>query len=186
MHKQNASLLEESKGRNSIFFRTWSCCISNFIDECSNMGFASTSEHPPLPPYGWGQKVKPKFSEHSHVAYQIKWDYECCKMEANILSFSHHSTPEVTSEVKTFFSEISQVAYQIRREWIIEHNESTYSVLTHTLDHWGGVKCQNIFILNVVKNSEYDQEIPQSQTADNPVAPRGRAAQPSRDTRKTN
>ena len=36
------------------------------------------------------------------------------------------------------------------------------------------------------KNSEYDQEIPQSQTADNPVAPRGRAAQPSRDTRKTN
>ena len=36
------------------------------------------------------------------------------------------------------------------------------------------------------KVSEYDQEIPQSQTADNPVAPRGRAAQPSQDTRKTN
>ena len=34
--------------------------------------------------------------------------------------------------------------------------------------------------------SEYDQEIPQSQTADNPVAPHGRAAQPSRDNRKTN
>ena len=34
--------------------------------------------------------------------------------------------------------------------------------------------------------SEYGQEIPQSKTADNPVAPRGRAAQPSRDTRKTN
>ena len=34
--------------------------------------------------------------------------------------------------------------------------------------------------------NEYDQEIPQSQTADNPVAPRGRAAQPSQDTRKTN
>ena len=33
--------------------------------------------------------------------------------------------------------------------------------------------------------SEYDQEIPQSQTADNPLAPRGRAAQPPRDTRKT-
>ena len=30
-----------------------------------------------------------------------------------------------------------------------------------------------------VKKSEYDQEIPQSQTADNPVAPRGRATQPS-------
>ena len=36
------------------------------------------------------------------------------------------------------------------------------------------------------KVREYDQEIPQSQTADNPVAPRGRAAQPSQDTRKTN
>ena len=34
--------------------------------------------------------------------------------------------------------------------------------------------------------SEYDQKISQSQTADNPVAPRGRAVQPSRDTRKTN
>ena len=33
--------------------------------------------------------------------------------------------------------------------------------------------------------SEYDQEIPQSQTADNPTAPRGRATQPPRDTRKT-
>ena len=32
--------------------------------------------------------------------------------------------------------------------------------------------------------SEYDQQIPQSQTADNPVAPRGRAAQ--QDTKKTN
>ena len=36
------------------------------------------------------------------------------------------------------------------------------------------------------KVSEYDQEIPQLQTADNPVAPQRRAAQPSRDTRKTN
>ena len=34
--------------------------------------------------------------------------------------------------------------------------------------------------------SEYDQEIPQSQNADNPVEPRGRVAQPSRDNRKTN
>ena len=34
--------------------------------------------------------------------------------------------------------------------------------------------------------NEYDQEIPQSQTADNPVAPRGIAAKPSRDTRTPN
>ena len=36
------------------------------------------------------------------------------------------------------------------------------------------------------KNSEYDQEIPQSQTADKNMAPRGRVTQQSRDTRKTN
>ena len=34
--------------------------------------------------------------------------------------------------------------------------------------------------------SEYDQEIPQPQTADKPMAPRGRITQPSQDTRKTN
>ena len=44
----------------------------------------------------------------------------------------------------------------------------------------------NLFSESQKKVSEYDQEIPQSQTADYPVAPRGRAAQPSRDTRKTN
>ena len=37
-----------------------------------------------------------------------------------------------------------------------------------------------------IQNSEYDQEMPQSQTADNPVTPRRRAAQPSRDTRTAN
>ena len=38
------------------------------------------------------------------------------------------------------------------------------------------------YVLEIV--SECDQEIPQSQTADNPMAPRGRAAQLPRDTRK--
>ena len=44
-----------------------------------------------------------------------------------------------------------------------------------------------MLVLNIYAKivNEYDQEIPQSQTADNPVARRGRAAQPSRDTKKT-
>ena len=47
------------------------------------------------------------------------------------------------------------------------------------------VECvRRLLIWKIV--SEFDQEIPQSQTADNPLASRGRAAQPSRDTRKTN
>ena len=47
---------------------------------------------------------------------------------------------------------------------------------------------QNMIMLHIKLKivSEYDQEIPQSQTADSPLAPQGRAAQPSRDTRKTN
>ena len=53
-------------------------------------------------------------------------------------------------------------------------HESIYAILLH--------KCgRQLLYLKIV--SEYDQEIPQSQTADNPVAPRGRATQPLRDTR---
>ena len=68
--------------------------------------------------------------------------------------------------------------------------------ITIDLGQWFGRRCHlryflsgalSIFLFSGAKIvSEYDQEIPQSQTADNPVAPRGRAAQPSQDTRKTN
>ena len=37
-----------------------------------------------------------------------------------------------------------------------------------------------------MKNSEYDQEVSQSQTADKPMTPRGSTTQPSQDTRKMN
>ena len=43
---------------------------------------------------------------------------------------------------------------------------------------------KNVYIAKIVR--EYDQEIPQSQTADKPVSSKGRAIQQSRDTRKTN
>ena len=51
-----------------------------------------------------------------------------------------------------------------------------------------GLRQEDFLMFLVIEKivSEYDQEIPQSQTADNPVISRGRAAQPSRDTRKTN
>ena len=47
-------------------------------------------------------------------------------------------------------------------------------------------KCPELMPERVFKNSEYAQEIPQTKPPDNPIAPRERAAQPSRDTRKTN
>ena len=67
--------------------------------------------------------------------------------------------------------------------------QNVISTLEFTL-HGGtykNVTCDvNVRIKITKKVSEYDQEIPQLQTADNPVAPRGRAAQTSQDTRKTN
>ena len=44
----------------------------------------------------------------------------------------------------------------------------------------------NLQHTSVLKNSEYDQEIPQPLTADKPMAPLGRATQQSRGTSKTN
>ena len=53
------------------------------------------------------------------------------------------------------------------------HFEQKFKFLANLITHY------------LVIVSEYDQEIPQSQTADNPMAPRRRATQPSRDTRKS-
>ena len=58
---------------------------------------------------------------------------------------------------------------------------------------WGGAKSITaeflLYIQLLLKHkivSEYDQEILQSQTADTPMVPQGRATQQSQDTRKTN
>ena len=71
----------------------------------------------------------------------------------------------------------------------MEHRETVQiQIRRHTTRHQIRVPtvCTQNILLKIV--SEYDQEIPQSHTADNPTAPREepRAAQPSRDTRKTN
>ena len=64
----------------------------------------------------------------------------------------------------------------------IECINNMYPVLMHII-----LTIMNPSVKNIIRIvSEYDQEIPQSQTADNPVAPRGIAAQPSRDAGKTN
>ena len=44
----------------------------------------------------------------------------------------------------------------------------------------------HILLIETPKIVSNSQEIPQSQTADKHMAPRGRAMQPSRDTRRTN
>ena len=50
----------------------------NGIMKCSNMVANSLLSDPPPPPHdprGWCQN--PTFSEHGHVAYQIKGNHEC-------------------------------------------------------------------------------------------------------------
>ena len=73
---------------------------------------------------------------------------------------------------------------RIKIEIILRRNLNLVRVLLSMPMQTLSVKLLSYKSLKIV--SEYDQKIPQSQTADNPVAPRGRDAQPSRDTRKTN
>ena len=57
-------------------------------------------------PWVWGQD--PTFSEHGHVAHQVKGNDKCSNIQAHILSLHTQLTPGIGSKVKTFF-----LAYQI-------------------------------------------------------------------------
>ena len=65
---------------------------------------------------------------------------------------------------------------------------SINKVLIYSLTYLEHQHCSINPILHCLEKqkSEYDQEIPRSQTADKPMAPGGRATQQSQDTRKTN
>ena len=64
---------------------------------------------------------------------------------------------------------------------VVEAFDSTFRYLDDLLN------IDNPIFEHIAKLSEYDQEMPQSHTADQPTASRGRAAeyQQSHDTRKT-
>ena len=75
-----------------------------------------TPSNPHPPTQGVGSKGENStFSEHSHVAYQIKGNDECNNIQAYILSLHIPSTHGVGSKVKTccFFSESIHVTYQL-------------------------------------------------------------------------
>ena len=74
-------------------------------------------------------------------------------------------------DVSVLPANISEYSADIRS--VLEATPYFYSLLQNDTD--------TLFVIV----SEYDQEIPQSQTADNPMASRGRAAHPLRETRKT-
>ena len=80
----------------------------------------------------------------------------------------------------TAISSQHPITGQRKASCLISNIIGTYWVQARTV--WIQIRLQVFFF----KHSEYDQKIPQSQTEDKPMAPRGRATQPSRDTRKTN
>ena len=66
-------------------------------------------------PVGGVKRSKLNLSEHSHVAYQIKWKHECNNMVAKILP-ADPPPPHLGDGVKRSkfnFSEYGHVAYQI-------------------------------------------------------------------------
>ena len=91
-----------------------------------------------------------------------------------------HNATDVFAEVKIW----NKYEYLKRSE--VTKTKSTL-MCRMGLGNWSvrRMQCINDTMLTKIV-SEYDQEIPQLQTADNPMAPRERATQPSRDTRDTN
>ena len=70
-------------------------------------------------------------------------------MQAHIQLLHTPATPGMESKVKTFFFLLKIVMLHINeRKWSIEHDASTYSVLTHILNLWVGLKGEKN--LNVV------------------------------------
>ena len=81
------------------FFRIWSCCISNLRERRMQQHGSKYFAHTPPPTLCGGVKRSNyTFSEHGHVAYQIKGT-----MHANILSLQTPSTPVVGQTSTHFF-----------------------------------------------------------------------------------
>ena len=68
------------------------------------------------PPNPGGQKVKNStFSEHGHIAYNIKSNHKCSNMVANILPTAPHPIPDPRVKRSNLtFAEHDHVAYQIK------------------------------------------------------------------------
>ena len=66
-----------------------------------------------LPHRPWGQGQNAIFSEHGHVAYQIKGNQECSTMVANILT-TDPPRPLGSKGQNSIFSEHGHVAYRIK------------------------------------------------------------------------
>ena len=103
---------------------------------------------------GWDQKFKIQRFQNMIMLHIKLNEIANAATRKHIFCPYTHPRPlgcgQMHKNMLLLFPEKSHVAYQIRNEWSIEHHASTYSILTHILDPWGGVKAQNIFFLKVV------------------------------------
>ena len=85
---------------------------------------------PPPPPRSWGMRSvgqNSTFSEHCHVAYQIKENHECSNMVENILPADPPPTLGMGSLGQNLtFSERGHVAYQIKENHEMQQRGSKY------------------------------------------------------------
>ena len=120
---------------------------------CSNIVteiFCWQTPHPPHYRSVGFNKSKFNFSERGHVAYQIKGNHKCSNLVANIYPADPPPPPDprVKRSKCNFFRTWSCCLRKLRA-WSIEHHASIYSLLTHTLNLWVGLKGKTN--LNVVR-----------------------------------
>ena len=103
----------------------------------------------PLRPLGRDRKVKIQlFQDMVMLHIKLNGITNAATCKHTFCPYTHSRSLGWSQRSKYFFSESSHVLYQIKKEWSIEHHAIIYiySVLTHTLDAWGGVKGHNYFL----------------------------------------
>ena len=98
---------------------------------------------PPPPPANLGMGSVGQtstFSEHGHVAYQIKENHECSTMVARR---PPPPPPDPGDWTKFNFSEHGHVAHQINGNHKCSRMFATIMPTDHPLTLWMGSKCQN-------------------------------------------
>ena len=131
---------------------------------------------------------------HSITQKIFWWNLIICKAWWEVMSCKRLITLTCIFFWLFILSSLSAISCQVYYLKIVSrYFDETQYIFIGAWDNWSCITrsitlvytvwCYVPFIiLNAKIVSEYDQEIPQSQTADNPMASRGRATLPSRDS----
>ena len=127
--------------------RKMSCCISNLRESrMQQHGRKYFACRPPPPPPT--KRSNFHFSEHGHVAYQIKGNHECSNKLAYILSFPQSPTPTLgmgSIGQKSTFSGHGHVVYQIKGNYEGGNKQACILSFRTPSTPWVGSKVKNIF-----------------------------------------